>query len=67
MPNLARKIPPRLTSHLYDGCDEVDGRLCPPANEEQMLERLGRAARFMAHNPVPLAASYEDPDVSGGE
>lgn len=66
MTSLARRFPSRLTSRLH-GRDEVEGRLCPPANEDQMRERLSRAAEFLKRNPIQLVASYDVPEVSGGE
>lgn len=66
MASLARSIPPQLTSRL-SGCDAEQSRLCPPANEEQMSERLARAAEFLKRNPIPLVVDYDGPEVSGGE
>lgn len=66
MASLARSIPHQLTSRL-SGCDESQSRLCPPANEEQMAERLARAAEFLKRNPIPLVANFDGPEVSGGE
>lgn len=64
MASLARKIP-FLPTHQQD-CGEGGGRLCPPANEEQMAERLMRAAAFLKLNPIPLVISKDLPEVNGG-
>lgn len=70
MASLARRIPSRLTTRLQ-GCDGVDHgighRLCPPANTDQMNERLLRAAAFLKRELPSLSADIDGPEVSGGD
>lgn len=58
------ELPSHLTEHL-DGRAVGDEWLTAPANEEQMLERLMRAAEFLKQNPDLLSGDYDGPEVSG--
>lgn len=66
MASTARSIPSRLTTRLQ-GRGEGAERMAPPADADEMGERLTRAASFLKRNPIPLTLDYDTPEVSGGD